>query len=372
MQHITTNRDVRLNNRKSVVNTLFHSELMTKQELAQKTGLSLPTITYILQDLTEGGLITRGEKLDSSGGRPAFYIQPVFDSAYSIGINISKETVRVALSDLAPNMLSAEKYPLKWENSNQYWSNVNSLVSDFISRQTIDISKLLGIGISLDATFDRKHSVAMCNFNGKMEKLDLDKIARSFQYPVEFNNAARMASYAQTWGGMETEDLVYLAIDDTIAGSIVIDRDVLHFYSKNAAFGHMKVSDKGRMCLCGKADCLDAYCSALSLSKRSGTTIEHFFAEVAVSNPQYLAIFEEYMHHLAVAINNIRVVFDLDIVIGGVMSVYLSEHIHLLQSILSDLNPFGDPGTFVRIGSYGEFGSAIGAGLIHNNRFLSY
>ena len=371
MERGSTNRDVRITNRKVVVNTLFHNEPMTKQELVTKTGLSLPTINYILKDLTTQGLITQGEKLDSSGGRPASYIQPVFDSGYSIGINISKNCVRIAMSDLAPNLLNKDKSYIIFEDTEKYWMDVNLLLKKFIAENNVNLAKLLGISLSFTSAITINDSNVFYFNNHTIDQLDLIQIRNYFDYDIAFTDSSKMAGFAQTWGAMETEDIVYLTINETISGAIMSQREVLNFSSKNAMFGHMNVVKDGRKCLCGKTGCLDAYCSTTALTELAGTTIEDFFDELNVENPAYQAIFDEYLTHLATAINDIRVIFDTDIVIGGEMSTYLQKFTNRLHELLGEMNPYGNPGTYARIGKYGEYDAAVGAGLIHNNHRLS-
>ncbi len=371
MERGSTNRDVRLTNRKVVVNTLFHSEPMTKQDLVIKTGLSLPTINYILKDLTAQGLITQGEKLDSSGGRPASYIQPVFDSGYSIGINVSENCVRIAMSDLAPKLLSKDKSPMAFEDTKEYWTAINSLLKQFIVKNSVNPSKLLGISLSLTSAITLHEEKASYFNNQRIDQLDLMQVRNYFDHGITITNSSKMAGFAQAWGAMETEDIVYLTINETIGGAIMSKRAVLNFSSKNAMFGHMSIEKDGRKCSCGKKGCLDAYCSTRALTELSGTTLDEFFEGVDTGNPAYQAILEDYLIHLAVGINDIRVIFDTDIVIGGEMSTYLQRYIERLQELLREMNPFGDPGTYARIGKYGEYDSSVGAGLIHNNRRLS-
>ena len=62
------------------MSTLRQNGLMTKNDLALKTGLSLSSVTNILKILTDRNLVTLGDKIDSYAGRPATYIVPVLDA----------------------------------------------------------------------------------------------------------------------------------------------------------------------------------------------------------------------------------------------------------------------------------------------------
>ncbi len=58
--------------------TLMGADILTKKQIANKTGLSLATCTSMLSELIEMGIVTELELAESSGGRPArqFCINP--------------------------------------------------------------------------------------------------------------------------------------------------------------------------------------------------------------------------------------------------------------------------------------------------------
>ena len=58
----TNNLDVRVNNRKNIVLMLYRNGMMTKQDIANTLELSLPTVSVILKELTEAGLVCRRSK----------------------------------------------------------------------------------------------------------------------------------------------------------------------------------------------------------------------------------------------------------------------------------------------------------------------
>ena len=62
----------------------------------------------------------------------------------------------------------------------------------------------------------------------------------------------------------------------------------------------------GLPCRCGKHGCLEAYCSPSRIGDELGVTVKEFFAGLEVHNPQYEALWDDMLRHLAVGIGNIR------------------------------------------------------------------
>ena len=87
-------------------------------------------------------------------------------------------------------------------------------------------------------------------------------------------------------------------------------------------------------------------------------------------NRGYQNIFEEYVDHLAVAVNNLRMCYDCDIVLGGNVGSYMSDYIDLIRQKALDLNPFEQNGDFIRVCHYRTEASAVGAAIYHIDRFV--
>lgn len=371
MNKAATNKEVRINNQKNIVNTLFRYGPMTKQELSTRLNLSLPTVSVIYKNLAAKGLVARGEKLESTGGRRPSPITLVFDARLSIGVGISSNHVRLVLVNLGPTIISSRKHRLPCVGTTDYWQTVKNLISDFIRDNNVDESILLGIGFSVQAPIQAGLAVLPMIRPDEMTGFEPAVLEKVFKNPIQVNNDAKMASLAQVWGAGEEDDVVYLMLSSGVGGAIITDHRLLRGESKNAEFGHMVVKDNGRLCSCGQHGCLGAYCSSRALQDWSGSAVDDFFAELEAGNPAFQTIWNEYLDVLALAVNNLYIIFDSDIIIGGEMSMFIARHLDDLRERVGSRNPFGHSADFVRIGSYGEYDSAFGAALIHNDRFLS-
>ena len=371
MNKAATNKEVRINNQKNIVNTLFRYGPMTKQELANRLGLSLPTVSVINKNLAAKGLVALGEKLESTGGRPPSHIALVFDARLSVGVDVSTNHVRIVLVNLGPMIVSSRKHRLRYDGTIEYWQDVKKLVDAFIADHQVDESKLLGIGFSVQSPIKSGHAVPASLKPVSILESDQGNIAAVFGSNAEIHNDAKMASLAQVWGAGEEEDVVYLMLSSGVGGAIITDHHLLRGDSKNAEFGHMVVQDNGRLCHCGQHGCLGAYCSSRALQDQSGVGLDEFFAGLVAGNQTFQELWQEYLHFLALAVSNLYMIFDTDIIIGGEMSPYINDFLDDLRERVSRRNPFEGSGDYVRIGVYGEFDSAFGAALIHNDLFLS-
>jgi DNA-binding transcriptional ArsR family regulator len=83
------NIEVRIINRKSIIAALYQHGGMTSQAIARSLGLSLPTVSVILKELTRQGLVSPGAALKSSGGRRPLLNILKSDARFAVGISLS-------------------------------------------------------------------------------------------------------------------------------------------------------------------------------------------------------------------------------------------------------------------------------------------
>ena len=105
-----------------------------------------------------------------------------------------------------------------------------------------------------------------------------DRVAAHCSLPVTFANDANAAAFGEFWvgAGREYDSLVLLTLGTGVGGGIIIgDLNVEGAHSHGSECGHMIVdpAETARMCPCGHAGHLEAYCSAKSLVARAEEAI---------------------------------------------------------------------------------------------------
>lgn len=372
MSRALSSRDVRVSNGKVLLHHLFHNPPMTRQEIADATGLSLPTVTGILKNLREKGMVIEGEKLASYGGRPAVHVQPVYDAACSAGIHVKHDQFRMAIADLAMNLLASRTVELPFVNDPSYWKAVSEALEQFLAVHHEEGRRLLGVGIALQSPPDAKTGAIRFHAGRTSETIRTDAVAACFApREIRFVGEAKMESYVMAWGRKLLRDFVYLSLDDHIGGSIVLNTEVFDYDRPNAEFGHLTLEREGALCCCGRRGCLDAYCSATALREQTGLSVAEFFEKVSAGDRLCLGVYGAWLDRLCQALQNIRLTMCLDIYLGGDIAPHLAPHLEEIRSRLAETDMLGGSETFLHLADCGEYTAAIGAGLVLNDQFLS-
>ena len=93
--------DLRANNRQVVLRCLYFSGPVSRVEISQITTLSVATITHLLAELIQEGIVIETGLADSEGGRPRTLlgINPHYRSV--IGVEVGEIAVQLDLFVLA-------------------------------------------------------------------------------------------------------------------------------------------------------------------------------------------------------------------------------------------------------------------------------
>lgn len=342
--------------RNSIYNFIYESETPpTKQEIAQQLKLSLPTVHQNITELLNGGLIRVGQVQKSTGGRRPVGYSVVSDVKFAIGISITADKMRFLASDLKQRELAYQKI----ETGSLKGGDIGRLIRDelevFLDKNRLDRSRLLGVGITLPAVLDEEKDEVKLSPTLQMRNISLGTIREPIPYPTYIENDGTSGGFAEWFESRNAvgSDIAYLYLENGVGGAVFING--APYFGKNkrsGEFGHMCVEPGGLPCNCGKRGCLEAYCSTLRISAKLRITVEEFFEDLEKGNPDYQALWQDFLEHLAIGINNIRMALDCDVILGGLLAQYLEPYMPQLRSIVAARNTFEDNAEYVRLCRY--------------------
>lgn len=96
-----------------------------------------------------------------------------------------------------------------------------------------------------------------------------------------------------------------------------------------------------------------------------------FFEKMESGNEDYRRIWERYLKDLAIAVDNLRMCLDCEVILGGYVGNYMEPYLGRLQDMAAAKNIFGGSGEYVRICKYREESSAYGAALYQIENYIS-
>ena len=193
----------------------------------------------------------------------------------------------------------------------------------------------------------------------QLENYSLSFLEQAFDLPVYFENDANAAMMAEDMN--RYKNAIYLSLNNTLGGAFCIGGKLFQGENQKAGeFGHMILVPGGRKCYCGKKGCADAYCAASALTDEINS-LETFMEQLKSGDEAVEEKWSEYLDMLAVLISNLRMAYDMDIILGGEVGGYLAEHMLPLGEKVMEYNGFDHDIRYLRNCSYKREASAVGA-----------
>lgn len=363
--------EVKKINRNAIYNFLYMHDPTSIQEIAYTLNMSLPTVTQNIKELQDRGLVIETGLFESTGGRKAKAIAYNSIARYAVGLDITKNHVGIVIIDLSAKVIKNKRKQFPFVNSKEYFKGVGELVRDFIEECDLKPDHILGVGIALPAILsDDGQSVSyaqVIDFTGGNVK----SFSEYIPYTCTFSNDANAAGFAEMWGYASEESVVYLSLNNSVGGSIIIGKNIYSGQNQRGGeFGHMTIVPGGKKCYCGQKGCVDAYCSAKILSDSTNGSISEFFRLLRQGLEPQKSIWNEYVSHLIVTINNLRMLFDCKVILGGYAGAYMDEYIDQLRQRVSKYNTFEVDGAYLHVCKYKLETTAVGAALLHVENFI--
>ena len=363
----TTNKEVRSNNRKRIVNLLFQDGEMPKQDIVKKLDMSLATVNYLVKELTEIGLLTTGKALGSTGGRKPVCIKPVYDAKCSIGVEATQDIVRIVVLNLGTHIVTEASYALKQENTLEYWVNVGKMIRKFAEENQFAEEKLLDIGITLGMTM-QDESLVLRKASSQELEMDLELAKKGLGMPVHFRNSTKMAAVAECWRDNQVadSDFIFVYLGNKVSGACVQNKNVMNFAGINGELGCMVT--------CGNPEIIriDTLYSKKELYKKGNCKhTKEFFEQLDNGNSLCVAAWDNYLTELSKFLYNLLCIFGWKIILGGSLSLYLKPYIGRIEAQMKELYPFENfPENILSVTTLGEYGAAAGAAMLPIDKFL--
>lgn len=359
-----TNIEVKRNNRNRIFRYICRNGTVSNPDISYELKMSLPTVTQITKELIEKGLVEEKGEMQSTGGRRAKALAVNANAGQAAGLDITKNHISLVLTDLTGGILNYERMFLPFMAEDHYYRKVNEKLECFLDQSNCIRECLKGIGISFPGIIDlTKEKVAYSHILG-IRALPFDSVSRFFAYPCQFLNDANAGAYAEGIRSESLDRFFYLSLSNTVGGAVFSNGKLEQ--GKNfrcGEAGHMTIVPNGEKCYCGKQGCLDVYCAASRLSDAADGRLEEFFKKLEQGEKEASDLWDTYTSYLSVSVNNIHMILDCDIILGGYVGSCMDRHIQDIRDKVAERNTFAEESAFVKACSHKVGAAALGASL---------
>ena len=264
-------------NRLRVIDALRDEGLISRAEIARRTGLSRSTVSSLVSELQADGLVIERPEPAAAhgdqGGRPPILLSFDASAGVAVGIDFDHHHVRVAVSDLSSRILAEREQQLDTDHAaHEGLDAAAALVSELLEEAGVEEERVIGAGMCLPGPVHRPTGVvgSTAILPGWVGVPAADEMHRRLQLPILVDNDANLAALAEAafGAGRDAKDLVYLMISSGIGAGLVLNGRLYRGAEGLAGeLGHVLVDADGPVCRCGNRGCLETVAGTDALAE---------------------------------------------------------------------------------------------------------
>lgn len=318
--------DVRQHNLATLLRMIHESGTISRSLLTTNSGLNRSTISDLVQELEDLGLVTEQESSSSTGvGRPSLQVT-ASNKVVAFAVNPDIDAVTVGMVGLGGEVVKRKRQPLtapvKPEKAVQVAAQI---IADFRSELTADI-RIVGIGLAIPGQVRVDDGVVRLAPHLEWVEIPIVKMmSQATGLPVYADNDASIGCNAEhTFGaGRGYEDMVYLfASTGGIGGGVIIDGHQLRGAAGyGGELGHVRITSSSDPDYSGLPGTLesevrrDEVLDAIKLY--AATDDELLLGLTQVKDSKAIKLIQRQIDSLAIAIANFLNIFNPQIVVLG-------------------------------------------------------
>jgi predicted NBD/HSP70 family sugar kinase len=261
-----TSSAIRSANRSLIVDVLRVNGQATRSQLCELTGLSRATVSALVGELAERGLLVEEANAETgSTGRPVGVLSLDRSNGLGLGIDIGVRHVAVAVGDLGRNV-----YAERWRQAPVGHASSSGLeavvceVKAALHEAGADLDHLVGavVGLAAPVSVEGGRIAEPKLLPGWAESRLAGHLADALGVPVKLENTATLGALGEyVWGrAAGIPDLVYVKLASRVGAGLVINGSLYRGADGLAGeFGHLTLDPNGPPCRCGGHGCLELY-----------------------------------------------------------------------------------------------------------------
>lgn len=270
-------------NRRIVLESIRLHGPTTRGEIARSVGLTVQTVSTIVRELEEQGLILSVQKAPKGRGIPPSTLTINPEGGHAVGIHVTPLWIEAALVNLRGDVVENLRRPIVNAMPDAAFAFIKEMVATL--KASPRCGRLFGAGLALPGPFD----VESMSFVGSTtmagwKNIDIRQhLADATGLPAFIeNDMAAAALGEQLYGlGQQISNYYYLFFSVGLGGAMMHEGSVMGGAWGNAGeIGHIPAVPDGEPCPCGNHGCLERYLS-LEAFERRGLPEAEWVKEIA-------------------------------------------------------------------------------------------
>jgi len=328
-------------NRSAILEIIRRQSPISRTAIAKKLDVSLPTVMRIVDGLIEEGFVRPHGGSEWTGGRRRPLLEFNAEGYVVLGVDMGGTKIYGAIADLGGNTLDDVTIARHGTLGEDSFNALTDLIDTLLASPKLEGRRVRGIGVGAPGITLHAEGIVKWAYTLHWKDFPLKaRLAERYSLPITVDNDLNLAALGELWFGAghaeRVQNMILVAIGTGIGAGIIIDGAL--YRGSTEASGEIGNMLTGREFL-GKNfqdfGALECVASGTGIAERARAALkagspppgvdellaEDVFEAARQGQPWASAIIDETVDHLAVAIANLSVSFDPElIVLGGGVS----------------------------------------------------
>ena len=222
-------------NLRTVLDVIRTAPPVSRAEIARRTGISKPTVSALLQDLLDMGLVSETVREELGPTYGALFFAPRPEAAHVLGLDVGARRLRGAIADLEGAVHARRDVPVVGMEAGQVVAAASALAEELCAEAGIPRSGLHHVAVGVPGVVDRRDGriwqganvPALDGFQAK------DAFEAALELPVTVENDIHLAALGEqrrgtgSGTGTDAESFAFLSVGTGVGAGLIL-RGELH------------------------------------------------------------------------------------------------------------------------------------------------
>jgi predicted NBD/HSP70 family sugar kinase len=359
----------------TVLATLFESAPLTRPELADRTGLSRPTIADSVRRLLGTGIVAEAGVRRGQLGRVPTYYALAPTAGFVVAVDLGGNNLRIAVADLGGTIVAEDRQDSRESGAEHVAAHAAEMIRAAVRDASDALGPLRRVGVSAPGVIHADgRTMSFAHNLGDDGPFDLlTPLEAAVGAPVVLDNNVNCAALGERWRGhaQTVATFAFVAVGAGIGMGLVHNGDLVRgahgaagevaYLPLPGALPHAQRVGHGKERLTaepGGYAMLAAVRARRSWPGTRPTTVAELFAQALDGVPAAVELVDAEARQLGLTVASACAVFDPELVVlgGGIGSN--AQLLPVVRDVVGAIVPFPPR---IETSALGEVASLIGA-----------
>lgn len=301
---------------------------ISRADVARRTGLTAQTISNLVRQLVDAGLVVETARATGGRGAPPIQLAVNPDAAFAVGLDLDTDHLTAVLVDLSGAVRARIHHETRLSSPEAALALCAETTEALAAQLRLSLDRIWGVGVGIPGPMrpgpDQTYRVSPIAFPQWHDLPLAERLHERLGLPVFIENNATAAALGEHWygDGRHLSTFFYVYLGSGLGGGLVVQGTPFEGHTGNAGEIGYLTPCAGRpdssATHVGELFNLDRLYERLRQSGAEAATPQDVLALHLAGDPAAEAWFDEAAEELAVLLFNVRAILDPEVTfIGG-------------------------------------------------------